>query len=181
MLSLNRLVRSVTSLRGGVLVLGLVSWLAPGRAVAQDLDALQDRLAIAEQLAQYSYRWDSKNSEGFANLFTADGAMGRGRDGTLVTGSRVVGRQAILEYARTSHQGRLADRQTRHHFSALVFLELTADSAVTENMALITHQVAGDSAAFISASGIYRNTWKKTPQGWKIAERILFNDRFVGP
>ena len=179
MLSLNRLVRSVTSLRGGVLVLGLVSWLAPGRAVAQDLDALQDRLAIAEQLAQYSYRWDSKNSEGFANLFTADGAMGRGRDGTLVTGSRVVGRQAILEYARTSHQGRLADRQTRHHFSALVFLELTADSAVTENMALITHQPIGQAATHITASGIYRNIWRKTAGGWRIAERVLFNDRMT--
>ncbi len=181
MLSLNRLVRSVTSLRGGVLVLGLVSWLAPGRAVAQDLDALQDRLAIAEQVAQYSYRWDSKDSEGFANLFTADGAMDRRRGGTPVAGARVVGHEAILEYARTSHQGRLADRQTRHHFSALVFLELTVDSAVTENMALITHQTAGDSAAFISASGIYRNNWRKTPQGWKFAERILFTDRFVGP
>ena len=181
MLSLNRLVRSVTSLRGGVLVLGLVSWLAPGRAVAQDLYALQDRLAIAEQLAQYSYRWDSKNSEGFANLFTADGAMGRGRDGTLVTGSRVVGRQAILEYARTSHQGRLADRQTRHHFSALVFLELTADSAVTENMALITHQTAADSGPVIQSSGIYRITWVKQSDGWEMAKRMLFTDSFTSP
>ena len=110
---------------------------------------------------------------------TADGAMGRGRDGTLVTGSRVVGRQAILEYARTSHQGRLADRQTRHHFSALVFLELTADSAVTENMALITHQPIGQSAAHITASGIYRNIWRKTAGGWRIAARVLFNDRMT--
>jgi len=181
MSSLNRPARVSHLRRGGVLVLGVLSWLAPGRAVAQDLGALEDRLAIAEQLAQYSYRWDSKDSEGFADLFTADGAMDRRRGGSLVTDARVVGHQAILEYARTSHQGRLADRQTRHHFSALVFLELTADSAVTENMALITHQTAGDSAAFISASGIYRNTWKKTPQGWKIAERILFTDRFGGP
>ena len=154
---------------------------APATVAAQDLGALQDRLAIAEQLAQYSYRWDSKDSEGFADLFTEDGAMDRRRGGEVVTGARVVGHQAILDYASTSHQGRLADRQTRHHFSALVFLELTSDSAVTENMALITHQRAEDSAAQISASGIYRNTWKKTPDGWKIAERVLFGDRFVSP
>ena len=149
-------------------------------AAGQDLGSIEDRLLIAEQLAQYSYRWDGKDSAGFADLFTEDGAMERRRGGEVVTGSRVVGRQAILDYATTSHQGRLADRQTRHHFSALVFLELSADSAVTENMALITHQTAGDSAAFISASGIYRNTWKKTAQGWKIAERVLFTDRFTG-
>ena len=88
------------------------------------------------------------------------------------------GRQAVLAYAKESHQGRLADRQTRHHMSALVFLELSTDHAVTENMALITHQTADDSVPFISGSGIYRNTWKKTQQGWRIAERILFTDRF---
>jgi hypothetical protein len=164
-------------------VLGLVLACggSPVTVVAQDLVALQDRLAIAEQLAQYAYRWDSKDSEGFADLFTEDGAMDRRLGGEVVSGARVVGHQAILDYARTSHQGRLADRQTRHHFSALVFLELTRDSGVTENMALITHQRAEDSAARISASGIYRNTWKKTPDGWKIAERVLFGDRFVSP
>lgn len=161
------------------LVLGLVWALSSAGLAGQDLGALQDRLAIAEQLAQYSYRWDSKDSEGFAALFTEDGVMDRRRGGEVVSGARVVGHQAILEYAQTSHQGRLADRQTRHHFSALVFLELTPDSAVTENMALITHQRAEDRAAQISSSGIYRNTWRKTPDGWKIAERVLFGDRFV--
>ena len=145
-------------------------------AVAQDLGAIEDRLAIADQLAQYSYRWDAKNAVGFADLFTDDGVMERRRGGELVPGSRVVGRQAILDYARTSHQGRLADRQTRHHFSALVFLELTTDAAVTRNMALITHQTADEPAPFIRSSGIYRNTWRKTDQGWKIADRVLFAD-----
>lgn len=170
-------VRRVTAVTALMAVLGL---LAAEPAAAQDLGELQARMEIAEQLAQYSYRWDSKDSEGFADLFTADGAMDRHRGGAPVSGARVVGHQAILDYARTSHQGRLADRQTRHHFSALVFLELTPDHAVTENMALITHQTADDTAPFISASGIYRNTWTKTPEGWRIAERVLSTDRFVG-
>ena len=62
MFFLNRPARVSRLLGVGVLVLGVLPWLAPGRAVAQDLGALQDRLAIAEQLAQYSYRWDSKGS-----------------------------------------------------------------------------------------------------------------------
>ena len=149
-------------------------------ATAQEPGSIEDRLAIADQLTQYSYRWDSKDSEGFADLFTKDGVMERRRGDQAVSGSRVVGYQAIVEYARTSHSGRLADRQTRHHFSGLVFFELSANSAVTENMALITHQTAEDRVPFISASGIYRNRWRKTEQGWKIAERVLFSDRFVG-
>ena len=148
------------------------------RIAAQEADGLANRIAIGDQLAQYSYRWDSKNSNGFADLFTDDGVMERQVDGTVVSNSRVVGRRAILDYARTAHQGRLADRQTRHHMSALVFLELSSDSAVTENMALITHQTADDPAPFISASGIYRITWRRTAQGWRIAERVLVLDRF---
>ncbi|MDA1371041.1 MAG: nuclear transport factor 2 family protein [Proteobacteria bacterium] len=152
----------------------------PTSLAADGLTPMFDRLAIADALAQYSYRWDSKDSAGFANLFTNDGEMARWQEGALVENSRVIGKQAIFEYAKRSHEGRLADRQTRHHFSGLVFLELSEEMAVTENMALITHQRAEDSAAFISASGIYRNSWRKTADGWRISKRILFSDSFTG-
>ena len=52
---------------------------------------------------------------------------------------------------------------------------------MTENMALITHQTAEDRVPFISGSGVYRNTWKKTAEGWRIAKRLLFTDRFIAP
>ena len=168
----------IASARVIALLLVLFS-LSTNDSAAQNDGALVDRMAIGDQLAQYSYRWDSKNAAGFADLFTEDGVMERRVGGEVVGGSRVVGRQAILDVARTSHQGRLADRQTRHHMSALVILELSSDSAVTENMALITHQTENDAAPFIFASGIYRISWRKTEGGWKIAERILFLDQFV--
>ena len=163
------------------MLLLLMGMLHGGAVSAQDLHDVQARFAITDQVSQYSYRWDSKDAVGFADLFTEDAVMERRRRGKLVPGSRVVGRPAILEYARASHQGRLADRQTRHHMSGLVFLELTADTAVTENMALITHQRAEDRAPFIASSGIYRNTWEKTAEGWRIAERVLFSDRGPQP
>ena len=146
-------------------------------ALGQELGAVEDRLLIAEQLTQYSYRWDGKDAEGFANLFTDDGVLERRINGLLVTGSRVEGRDAIRAYAIKAHEGRLADRQTRHYFSGLVFLELSGDRAVTENMALITHQPYGEPTAQISGSGIYRKIWRRTPEGWRIAERVLHSDR----
>ena len=165
------------------LTLGLFAFcvFVAAAAPAQDFRAIQARLEITDHLTQYSYRWDSKDSNGFAELFTDDGIMERWRAGRLVDGSQVVGRHAILGYAKASHEGRLADRQTRHHFSGLVFLELSAEAAVTENMALITHQTAEDRVPFISSSGVYRNTWKKTADGWRITKRVLVTDRFVAP
>ena len=147
---------------------------------ADNQSSTQDRLAISEMLAQYSYRWDSKDSMGFAGLFTTDAVMERWQEGMLVENSRVIGKEAIYQYAKRSHEGRLADRQTRHHFSGLVFLELTSQTAVTENMALITHQTAESQAAFITSSGIYRNSWQKTADGWRISKRLLFTDSFGG-
>ena len=171
---------SLMSLSSGKLLSVLALWWFSQTLLADELSTLSNKLAIAEVLAQYSYRWDSKDAAGFAKLFTEDAVMERWLGEALVQDSRIQGRQAIQHYAQQSHAGRLADRQTRHHISALVFLELTEDSAVTENMALITHQTAADSAAFIRSSGIYRNTWEKTPSGWKIKKRVLYTDSFTG-
>jgi len=146
-------------------------------ASAQSDDSFAERLEIADVIAQYSYRWDSKDAEGFASLFTQDATMERWASGKLIPGSRLEGRQTILAYAQESHEGRLADRQTRHHMSGLVFIELTENSALTENMVLITHQTAAEAAAHIASSGIYRNTWRKIDQGWRIAKRVLYTDR----
>ena len=143
-----------------------------------EIALLSSRLAITETLTQYPYRWDSKSTRSFAELFTEDAVMERWRRGTLIEGSRLQGKTAIFKYAKNAHAGRLADRQTRHHFSNLVFLELSDRNAVTENMALITHQTAEDAVAKVSSSGIYRISWEKSAGEWKIAMRILFVDSF---
>lgn len=155
---------------------GLVALQNLPAQAADEITLLSNRLAIAETLTQYPYRWDSKSTQSFADLFTEDAVMERWRNGALIEGSRLQGQAAILAYAENAHTGRLADRQTRHHFSNLVFLELIDKNAVTENMALITHQTAGDAIARISSSGIYRISWEKSAEGWKISKRILFID-----
>ncbi len=142
-------------------------------------DDLRNRAEIAEALANYSYRWDGKDAEGFAQLFTEDAVMERWQFGELVEGSVVEGRELIFKYSRAAHTGRLADRQTRHHFTGLLFKELSETHAVTENMALITHQQAGG-RPFITATGVYRITWRKTAEGWLMVKRVLFSDAVPG-
>lgn len=140
---------------------------------ADGVEDLLNRAAIIDILTQYSYRWDGKDSAGFAEIFTQDGILERWGNGERIERATIKGKDAIFDYAKTSHEGRLADRQSRHHFSGIVFIELTETTAITENMALITHQTVNDSSAFIRSSGYYRNTWRKTAQGWRISKRIL--------
>ena len=143
--------------------------------ITQDYESRSDRHSIEDVVQQYAHRWDAKDANGFASLFTEDVVVERWVLGELK--SRLEGRPALLAYAEGSYAGRLADRQTRHHMSGVVFIALTEDSAVTENMVLITHQTGADIAARIASSGIYRNTWRRTDKGWKIAKRVLLTDR----
>ena len=159
----------------GVSVLILIGGMLAAMQIRQDQEANTDRVAIEEMIAQYAYRWDAKDAAGFADLFTEDAVIERWALGELK--DRLEGRDALLAYAHASHAGRLADRQTRHHMSGIVFIELTANSALTENMVLITHQTAADPPPRIASSGVYRNTWRKSAQGWRIAKRALFVDR----
>ena len=137
-------------------------------------DEIADKFAISEMLAEYSYRWDAKASSEFADLFTDDSVLETWRGEVLV--NKVEGKQNILGYAEQSHKVRLIDRQTRHHFSGLVFKTLSETAAITENMALITHQTADDQQPIIRSSGVYRISWEKKSEGWKMSKRILFVD-----
>ena len=137
-------------------------------------DGIANKFAISEKLAEYSYRWDTKASREFVDLFTDGSILETWRGEVLV--NRIEGKQNILNYAEQSHKVRLIDRQTRHHFSGLVFKTLSETNAITENMALITHQTVDDQQPIIRNSGVYRISWEKKSEGWKMSKRVLFVD-----
>ena len=165
-----------TQMTALVIVIGaLLVFLALSQTqLASQQTIASDRFAIEKAISQYAYRWDTKNAEGFADLFTEDAAMERWVRGELK--SEIKGRNAIKEYARESHQGRLADRQTRHHMSNIVFTEIGDDTALSENLVLITHQTAGSMPVPVS-TGTYQIAWCKHDKDWKIMKRVLISDR----
>ena len=109
----------------------------PAKVSAQETDILLERAAIYDVLTQYSYRWDSKDSFGFAELFTEDGSLERRVNDEIIVSATIKGKDAILNYAKNSHQGRLADRLSRHHFSGLVFIELNETTAAVKESTLM--------------------------------------------
>ena len=132
------------------------------------------QLAITNTMSQYAAYWDSKDAQSFAGLFTANAVLELWAEGKQRFST--TGRAAIADYARHSHTGRLADRQTRHHLSPPVLIELDKNHAVSEHLVLITHQVGGQPIAEISGSGRYHVVWEKTDGDWRIAKRALYAD-----
>ena len=53
---------------------------------------------------------------------------------------------------------------------------LIYEVAWTRTMVLVTHHDVGDPHPAATLSGVYHDIWKKTPRGWKLAQRILFTD-----
>ncbi|NRA28917.1 MAG: nuclear transport factor 2 family protein [Parvularculaceae bacterium] len=137
---------------------------------------LADRAAITDQLARYAQSWDRKDAKAVVALLTEDATF----EWEFLLAEEqpplVTGREAILQYARHAHETRLEGRQSRHHFSGLVFEELTPTEALTENIFEVTHHVPGQTPVVI-ATGLYRINWVKTDEGWRMAYRKLLVDR----
>lgn len=169
--------QSFSTVGSVLLVLSIV--LLTNTVFADDLQAINDKLAIAAVIAQYSYTWDSKDAEAFSNLFTEDAVSEVWLPNMSKPWSRTDTRQNILTKAKEAHTTRLANLQTRHHQSALIFLELSENSARTQNMVLITHQAKSDKAPVLKYSGIYKDEWRKTSQGWRLLHRALYLDPII--
>lgn len=135
--------------------------------------SLEDKLAIQEMIAQYSYTYDAKDAEGFANLFVEEAVWELSRAGETHPQVQLGSRTAIREWAAQRHQGLLAGIRTCHHQSGVLFEVLTADRARTRTMLLLTHQGATDAVPRLTFSGVYQDEWRKTPEGWRFVHRTL--------
>lgn len=136
---------------------------------------VEGQLAIQQVIAQYSYAFDSKDSKGWAALFTPDALW---ECVSLEGGeplTHLEGRDAIREWAATRH-GQIPDNvRSYHHQSGILFEDMTAETARTRVMVIITAQVPGETEfkASVSITGIYHDKWSKTDEGWRFSERIL--------
>jgi len=138
--------------------------------------SLADKLAIQEVIAQYSYTYDAQDAEGFAALFTEDAVWELFTWGATRPEIRLASRAAICAWAARRLQERHGRFTSRHYQSGLLFDELTAESARTRTMVLVTHQGVTEAAPRTTASGVYHDHWRKTPEGWRLAHRILRRD-----
>jgi len=139
--------------------------------------SLEDKLAIQEMIAQYSYTYDSKDAEGCANPFTEDAVMEFFGPGATQPNLRFESRVSIRdEYVLRQSQRRPAGRAVRHYQTGTVFDELTADTAQTRTIMLVTLRDATEEAPHLRWSGVCHDQWRKTSEGWRIVRRTYHGD-----
>ena len=138
--------------------------------------SLEDKRAIQEVIAQYSYTYDAQDAEGFAALFTEDAVWELFAAGATQAAIRLESRAAIQAWAMRRLHERSGRFTSRHYQSSTVFETLTAGLARTRTMVLVTHQDVTEAVPRLTASGVYHDQWRKTPEGWRLVHRRLHHD-----
>src|SRR5437870_11132665 len=142
--------------------------------------SIDAKLAIHEMIARYSYTYDGQDADGFAQLFVEDGVFEIFVVGKTSPSVRLQSRREIREWATRRLHERNGRFTSRHYQSGILFDELSSDSARTRTMVLVTHQGATEPAPRPTASGVYYDRWRKTSEGWRLAQRAAHVDRDPG-
>ena len=143
--------------------------------------SIEEKLAIQEMIARYSYTYDSQDAEGFAQVFAEDGVFEIFVPGETGPAVRLQSRQEIRAWAARRLQERVGHFSSRHYQSGILFDGLTPESALTRTMVLVTHQDVTEAAPRPTSSGVYHDQWRKTDQGWRLAHRAAHVDQARTP
>jgi hypothetical protein len=126
------------------------------------------------------YTCGGQDVEAFTALFAEDGVLEVVVPGRAIAAVRLQSRAEIREWAARRLRERRGGFTSRHHQSATLLDALTPDSAVTTTMVPVTHQALDEPAPRPTLSGVYRDRWRKTPEGWKIEPGAAHVDRDPG-
>lgn len=137
--------------------------------------ATEDKLDILQVIAEYSYTFDSRDSEGWAKLFTEEAVWEYIGPQDSKPETSLNGRGEILAWAKMRHGQSPENYVSYHHQSGTFFESLTADTARTRSMVIITvhNKTEATPTVSIFMTGIYYDEWRKTSDGWRFARRTL--------
>lgn len=142
-------------------------------AVQRLADELEIRNLVAE-LSQLADTASDDELDSYLALFTEDATWAVLADGEGLSAQERTGRQEILEGVRERRAAGIQGpgTQTRHVVSTLVVTFETSDRAFAR---CYWHYYTdtSSSAPVLALMGEYRNTFVRTPSGWRLARREL--------
>lgn len=139
--------------------------------------SFEDQQQLSELISQYSYAWDAKDADASTALFTADGVWQEYREAGTTLIANYQGRAEFDRAIRPQLDGyKKVGFQSRHFQGNLIFTLTGENTAEATNMVIITSQSLGRKEPQLSDTGIYKTSFVKTPNGWKMTKRIFYSD-----
>jgi hypothetical protein len=126
---------------------------------------VSDRLALSDLLDAYARGIDDKDFALVLSLFTSDAAL----DYTAFGGPKG-GPSEVFDWISKAVS---AFPMTQHHITNRVFEINETKATGTADLLAVMGMGAGDGKLnLMFTGGIYRDTFTRTADGWKIAERV---------
>jgi hypothetical protein len=126
---------------------------------------IEDQLAIRELVARYNYAIDEGRPEEWVNTFVPDGTFESSALG------KHTGPEALLAFAK----GYIAAVEGRHCTSDFV-VEIDGDDARSRCYLIAVNNAA---APIISATAVYEDVLRRTPDGWRFVHRKVKPDTAI--
>ncbi len=128
---------------------------------------MSDREAIVEVVNRYGYHLDERDWPQLDTVFSADAVGNYGGPGSPF----VEGREALVAMIRSFLDG----CGPSQHLLGNHVVEVDGDEAVARCKARVYHFGAGERAALTpyECFGVYRDRLRRTPEGWRIVERVF--------
>ena len=137
-----------------------------------------DRQAILDLIAQYGYTYDTNDVEGFLALFHDDAVQSSyvaGQTAPLITRQSNSERRTYM----LGRRGALAQHgvQPRHYQLNMVLTAVGAGLVRGQTMILVTHQRPSEATPQVVGTGIYRDEFRRSADGWKFSRREAYLDQ----
>jgi SnoaL-like domain len=129
------------------------------------LQRVEDQFAIRELIARYNYAIDEGRAEEWVATFVPDGTFESSALGTH-TGS-----EALLAFGK----GYIAAVTGRHCTSDFV-IDVDGDDARSRCYLIAVNNAA---APIISATAVYEDVLRRTPDGWRFVRRTVKPDTAI--
>ena len=123
-----------------------------------------DYAEIHELYSRYSIGIDSGNGDMFGGVFTVDGAF-------ELPGTTIQGREQLTQVA--ARPGGDKGPTNVSHVNANITIEPSADGATGTAYFLRVKLGQSGEPSMLTGGGIYRDTFVKTAEGWRIKKRIV--------
>ena len=134
-----------------------------------------DRSEITDLIYRYSYTIDARDLEGFVSLFTEDCRwVAHLPEKPIVLDSRAKLREHVARRLKYFADSNI---QTRHLQMNTILTRVNADQVQGATYVMLLGQMKGEAAPRVISTGIYKDEFVKTEDGWRFAVREAYLDQ----
>jgi hypothetical protein len=132
----------------------------------------EDMMAVEQVIARYAYAFDSGDADAWADTFCEDGVWEMVDQLGGEPRRRLVGRAELAAFCTHQFTNRAPGASSFHHQSSVLFEKLTADTARTRTLLILSVKTTGERPR-IQMTGIYHDDWLRAGAGWRLQRRVL--------